>query len=184
MKKTVFLGLSTLLLTACGITNNGSTGTGASDSPQMMHHSDDTKGSSYFPAKRAATGKKMVIFSPKATAWAAYDANGNRVKTGRASGGKHYCADVGRGCKTPSGRYAFYSKKGADCQSSKYPIETGGGAPMPYCMHFNGGYALHGSYHVPDYNASHGCVRVLPSAAKWLNENFVNHGTTMIVESY
>ena len=151
---------------------------------RTMHHSTDSKGSWYFPAKRQATGKKVFIFDPKATAWAAYDAEGNRIKTGRASGGKDFCEDVGRGCRTVTGRFRVYSKKGADCKSSKYPIETNGGARMPYCMHFNGGYSIHGAYEVPNYNASHGCIRVLPSAAKWLNENFMNVGTTVIVKSY
>ncbi len=33
------------------------------------------------------------------------------------------------------------------------------GARMPYCMHFNGGYAMHQGY-VPPYAASHGCIRL------------------------
>jgi len=149
-----------------------------------MHHTFDNKGTSYFPAKRKATGRKVFIFDPKATAWAAYDANGNRVKTGRASGGKDYCEDIGRSCRTVTGTFRVYSEKGAECTSSKYPIETNGGARMPYCMHFHGGYSIHGAYEVPNYNASHGCIRVLPSAAKWLNENFMNVGTTVIVKPY
>src|SRR6516164_2452419 len=32
-------------------------------------------------------------------------------------------------------------------------------ARMPYCMHFNGGYAMHQGY-VPPYAASHGCIRL------------------------
>ena len=174
---------SITLLSACSYVKQEQN-TASTQAPKMMHHSQDTKGSNHFPASRPATGKKVVIFSPKATAWAAYNAQGKRIKTGRASGGKHFCPDVGRGCKTSVGKYTFYSKKGANCKSSKYPIETGGGAPMPYCMHFNRGFALHGSYNVPDHNASHGCVRVLPSAAKWLSENFVDVGTTMIVKPY
>lgn len=182
MKKIIYITPAIALMSACS--SLSSTQVANTEPPPMMHHSQDTKGVNYFPSKRTATGKKVVVFSPKATAWAAYDASGNRIKTGRASGGKGFCPDVGRPCRTTTGKYTFYSKQGAGCTSSKYPIETGGGAPMPYCMHFNGGYALHGSYHVPDHNASHGCVRVLPSAAKWLNENFVDVGTTMIVEPY
>jgi len=149
----------------------------------MMHHSEDTKGQNHFARSRPGTGKRVVIFDPKATAWAAYDEDGNRVKTGRASGGKHYCADVGRGCKTVRGTFKVYSERGANCKSNKFPLGKGG-APMPHCMFFHKGYAIHGSYHVPDYNASHGCVRVLPSAAKWLSENFVDPGTTVIVKPY
>lgn len=184
MNKLLILVPCAVALSACSYVNNEQALTTAPENPTMMHHSDDTKGSRYFPEKREATGKKVVIFSPSATAWAAYNSEGIRVKTGRASGGKNYCPDVGRGCKTSVGRYKFYSKKGANCTSGKYPIKTGGGAPMPYCMHFNGGFAMHGSYSVPDHNASHGCVRILPSAAKWLSENFVDVGTDMVVQPY
>ncbi len=149
-----------------------------------MSHTSDTKGSNYFPEKRAATGKKVFVFDPKATAWAAYDRDGNRIKTGRASGGKDFCEDIGRSCRTVTGTFRVYSEKGAECKSSKYPIETHGGARMPYCMHFHGGYSIHAAYDVPNYNASHGCIRVLPSAAKWLNQNFIDVGTTVVVKPY
>lgn len=148
------------------------------------HHTMDSRGAWHFPKTRPATGKKVFIFDPKATAWAAYDASGHLVKTGSASGGKAFCEDVGRPCRTVTGKFRVYSKKGEDCRSSKYPIETNGGAKMPYCMHFHGGYSIHGAYEVPNYNASHGCIRVLPSAARWLSHNFVDVGTTVIVKSY
>lgn len=148
------------------------------------HMDSDGRGAGHFPAKRATKGKKVFVFSPKATAWAAYDADGNLVKTGSASGGKDYCEDIGRSCRTVTGTFRVYSKKGEECKSSIYPIETGGGGRMPYCMHFSGGYSIHAAYEVPNYNASHGCVRVLPSAAKWLNEDFINVGTTVVVEPY
>lgn len=148
-----------------------------------MHHAEDKKGRNAFPATRTATGKKVFIFDPKVRAWAAYDANGYRVKTGRASGGKHYCADVGRGCKTVVGSFRVHNKRGPECKSNKFPLGKGG-APMPNCMFFHKGYAIHGSYHVPDYNASHGCIRVLPSAASWLNNNFMDVGTNVVVKGY
>ena len=144
----------------------------------------DHKGSNYFPEQRAATGRKVFVFDPQATAWAAYDAQGTRVETGSASGGKDFCDDTGENCRTVTGTFKVYSKKGEDCTSNEFPIETHGGAKMPYCMHFNGGYSIHAAYEVPDYNASHGCIRVLPSAAKWLNENFIDIGTTVIVKPY
>lgn len=144
----------------------------------------DHKGASHFPEKRVATGNKVFIFDPKATAWAAYDKEGNRVNTGSASGGKDFCEDAGKPCHTVTGTYKIYSKKGEDCTSSLYPLETHGGARMPYCMHFHGGYSIHAAYEVPNYNASHGCIRVLPSAAKWLNQEFADVGTTVIVNPY
>lgn len=149
-----------------------------------MGRMSDHKGEYYFPDKREATGHKVFIFDPKATAWAAYDRDGNRVETGSASGGKDYCEDIGRPCRTVTGTFHVYSKKGEDCTSSIYPVETHGGARMPYCMHFNGGYSIHAAYEVPNYNASHGCIRVLPDAAKWLNEDFIDVGTTVIVKPY
>lgn len=148
------------------------------------HHSSDSKGSGHFPEKRAATGRKTFVFDPKIHAWAAYDAQGNRIKTGRASGGADWCDDVGRSCRTVVGKFRVYSKKGEECRSSKYPIETNGGAKMPYCMHFHGGYSIHAAYDVPNGNASHGCIRVLPSAAQWLNQNFIDVGTTVEVKPY
>jgi len=149
-----------------------------------MGMSSDHRGAFAFPAQREATGRKVFIFDPKATAWAAYDAQGNRIKTGSASGGKDFCEDTGRGCRTVTGTFHVYSKKGEECTSSLYPIETGGGARMPYCMHFNGSYSIHAAYEVPNYNSSHGCIRVLPGAAKWLNQEFMDIGTTVIVKPY
>ena len=56
---------------------------------------------------------------------------------------------------------------------------------MPYCMHFTKFYAVHGSYEVvPGRNVSHGCIRIYPEAARWLSENFMNIGTTVIVKPY
>jgi hypothetical protein len=144
----------------------------------------DTRGSFTFPSTREATGRKVFIFDPNAHAWAAYDASGNLVKTGSASGGSDYCPDIGKPCHTVSGTYHIYSKKGPECRSSVYPIETNGGARMPYCMHFHEGYSIHAAYDVPRFNASHGCVRVLPDAARWLNQDFLNVGSTVIVKPY
>lgn len=54
------------------------------------------------------------------------------------------------------------------------------GARMPYCMHFNGGYAMHEGY-VPPFAASHGCIR-LP---KGMAEHFfyaAHEGTPVTVK--
>lgn len=140
-----------------------------------------------FPSQRTATGNRVFIFSPRIHMWAAYDANGRLVKTGRASGGRGYCPDIKRSCRTPRGTFRIISKGSAGCRSSRYPKRRNGrhgGAPMPYCMFFSKYYAIHGSPHVPGYNASHGCIRVPPSAARWLSGNFITRGTTVIVTSY
>lgn len=115
--------------------------------------------------------------------WSAYDDSGELVRSGPVSGGKNYCPDIHRGCRTVTGTFTIYSKQGAGCRSTRFPVGRGG-APMPYCMFFHGGYALHGSYEVPGYNASHGCVRMHPEDAMWLNEDFVEVGRTRVHISY
>ena len=140
-----------------------------------------------FPKSTDGTGKKMVVVDPSVLAWGAYDAYGNLVHWGPISGGKGYCSDVKRRCRTVIGKFRFYHKRGSECKSSKFPVGRGG-APMPYCMFFHGGYALHASSTVPGYHASHGCVRIFKEDAKWLNEDFIKlgrkDGTMVIVNPY
>ena len=151
---------------------------------QTLHYLLDKRGRNYFPMKIASTNERVFMFDPKINAWAAYDENGQRLITGSASGGKDFCEDVGVPCRTVTGTFRVYNKRGVNCRSGEYPVETFGGAKMPYCMYFNRGYTIHAAFEVPPYNSSHGCIRVLPSAAKWLNEEFMTIGTKVIVLSY
>lgn len=128
-------------------------------------------------------GERAFVFSPRYKRWGAYDKDGYRVAGGVANGGADYCAELGRPCHTPIGNYRVHSKKSADCVSSRFPLGRGG-APMPYCMFFNGGYAIHGSPYISDRNGSHGCIRVQTSAAQWLHRYFMNPGTKVIVLPY
>ena len=123
------------------------------------------------------------IFYPKKLRWVAINDNGKVVKSGQASGGRNYCPDIKRACRTPTGTFHVVSEGGAGCRSSRYPVGRGG-AKMPYCMFFTNLYAIHGSYELPNYNASHGCIRVKPTDAKWLQQNFIKIGTKVVVESY
>lgn len=137
-----------------------------------------------FPEQKSPTGSRIFIFSPRAHAWAVYDEEGKRVNTGRASGGKGFCPDIHRACRTIVGTFHVLSKGGISCKSKIYPRPYGG-APMPYCMRFSEmGYAIHGSNSVPSHNASHGCIRVVPSDARWLSQNFMRVGTTVVVLPY
>jgi hypothetical protein len=185
MLRNFMLGLLGLLLVGCAhhyIATNTGNGLSIANDPDG---DGDDKGYNHFSPTRDSSATSTLIFDPNFGAWALYDNNGTLINTGRASGGKYFCPDVNRGCKTISGKFRIISKGGPDCTSTKYPIETSGGAPMPYCMYFSSmGYAFHGSYDVPDYNASHGCVRLTPLAAKWLSENYVQVGTTVIVLPY
>lgn len=126
---------------------------------------------------------KTFIYNPRTLHWQAINDKGKVVRTGRGSGGRHYCPDIRRSCRTPSGTYHIISKRGAYCKSSRYP-KPRGGAPMPYCMFFSQNYAIHGSNDVPNYNASHGCIRVRTSDARWLYNNFISVGTKVIIKSY
>lgn len=136
------------------------------------------------PEQIEAPGRKTIKISLSNLTWAAYTPEGDLLKSGPISGGKDYCPDIGRSCRTPTGTYTIYSKKGEGCKSSKFPINKGGGAKMPYCMHFKGGFAMHGSNSVPGHHASHGCVRMPVEDARWLNQEFVNVGSTRVKITY
>ncbi len=131
------------------------------------------------------TGEKTVVVDPKQHAWGAYASSGELVRGGEASAGSDWCSDLGHPCHTRTGSYRVYSLGSPDCHSHIFPIPRGG-APMPYCMYFNGGQALHGSPEgeVVDGNVSHGCVRMHVSDAEWLRYNFVNVGTKVVIRSY
>lgn len=135
------------------------------------------------PKSIEATGRTVFIYNPNILRWAAYDEDGRLVKVGRGSSGRNYCPDVKRGCKTPSGVFQVVEKRGASCRSTRYP-RPNGGAPMPYAMFFHKYYAIHGSNDVPDYNASHGCVRVTTNDAHWLNTSFLGIGSKVIIYKY
>ncbi len=125
-------------------------------------------------------GEKAIIYDPKQNAWAAYDVNGQLVKWGPGSSGADWCSDINQPCHTQPGVFTVYRKGGPDCVSKTYPLPNGG-APMPYCVFFNKGFALHGSYEVPGFNASHGCVRMFVGDAQWLNQSFVDLGRTKVI---
>jgi lipoprotein-anchoring transpeptidase ErfK/SrfK len=181
--KSVLL-LSSVMLAGCAMNNDSSGNYSISSNGSVMQAQAAPQPPPYqFPGMRPATGSRIVIVDPNEHAWGAYNAEGILVAQGAASTGKGYCEDLGGPCKTPSGTFAVYRKGGADCKSSIFPIPEGG-APMPYCMFFHGGYALHGSDHVPNYNASHGCVRMHPSDAAWLSNNFVKVGTKVQILPY
>ena len=139
--------------------------------------SSDNNMLSYSPLRTQISppGQKiiMVSLSPNQLAFGAYSAGGVLEYWGPVSGGRSYCPDIGRGCHTSTGNYVIYSKQGSGCKSTKFPVGRGG-APMPYCMFFHGGYALHGSYEVPGFNASHGCIRLFVNDARWLNQDFTS----------
>lgn len=134
-------------------------------------------------ATKITPGAKVFVFNPRSLTWTVYGSNGKVIRSGHAVGGQGYCKDVKRGCRTPSGTYRIYSKHGPNYISSRFPLPRGG-APMPYAMFFHKGFAIHGSNALPNRNASHGCIRVSPSEARWLNTKVLPVGTKVIVRSY
>lgn len=135
------------------------------------------------PANINSPGERMVVVDPRSHEWGAYNESGQLIRSGTASTGKAFCKDTGAPCYTHSGSYRVYYMGGPDCISARFPIPTGG-APMPYCMYFNGNQALHGSYQVGRAHLSHGCVRMHVQDARWLRYNFVSEGTLVRVLSY
>ena len=124
--------------------------------------------------------RRAIIVDLAVQAFGAYDKNGSLVHWGPISGGKDYCKDIDGPCRTITGDFQITRKSDNDCVSGQFPLDTKGGAPMPYCMHFYRGFAFHGST-LPGYHASHGCVRLFYDDAKWLNEKFTTIGTKVIV---
>lgn len=129
------------------------------------------------------TREKVIVINPNVHAWGAYDSNGNLVRAGLATAGASWCSDIKRACKTRAGSFRIQSLGARSCKSSIYPLPKGG-APMPYCMFFNGNQGLHGSPYVMEGNASHGCVRMRVEDAEWMRFNFARIGTKVIVKSY
>ncbi|MBX3709278.1 MAG: L,D-transpeptidase [Gammaproteobacteria bacterium] len=129
------------------------------------------------------TKEKVIVVDPNVHTWGAYDSGGNLVRSGLATAGSSWCPDIGRPCKTKAGHFRIQSLGSADCKSSIYPLPKGG-APMPYCMFFNGNQGLHGSGEVVEGNISHGCVRMHVSDAEWLRFDFAKTGTKVIVKPY
>lgn len=131
--------------------------------------------------------EKVILVDPNKHAWGAYNSNGKLIRWGIATAGANSCRDSDGSCRTAIGSFRIYSLGGAGCTSRKYDD-----APMPYCMYFNGGQALHGSSAVEFSNVSHGCVRMHNDDAQWLRYHFVEapklsnnfRGTRVIIRPY
>lgn len=148
--------------------------------PNHLRHVDYMRFSP-LPNHVTPTGKKLLLIDLRVFAFAAYDANGDLVYWGPATGGKKWCSDTKEDCQSAVGKFKIYRMQGENCKSSKYPLDTKGGAPMPYCMHYHKSFAIHGSTLSGFNNRSRGCIRLFYSDAKWLNKDFVKLGTKVIV---
>lgn len=139
------------------------------------------------PGHISRTTEKVIVVYPRNNVWGAYAANGKLIRWGIATAGADRCADADASCRTKVGYFRIYSLGDSGCVSRKYD-----NAPMPYCMYFNGGQALHGSADVQFDNISHGCVRLHVDDAKWIRFHFAegpsarNHyqGTRVVIKNY
>lgn len=138
---------------------------------------------SRLPTNIPAPNERLIVINPRFHVWGAYAETGKLIRAGLATAGGRWCQDIGRPCRTKTGVFRIHSLGDSDCISSLYPVGEGG-APMPYCMFFNGSQALHGSDHLAEANLSHGCVRISVNDAEWLRYNFARRGTKVIVQSY
>jgi hypothetical protein len=157
-------------------------------SPIVRHKSHEIQtydsSSSSMPSQIASAGEKILVIDPRLHSWGAYSSQGKLIRSGRATSGAKWCDDIGRPCRTKTGVFKINSLGSRDCISNSYPVDQGGGAPMPYCMFFNGGQAIHGSHQVVKANVSHGCVRVGVQDAQWIRYDFAKLGTKVVVKSY
>jgi lipoprotein-anchoring transpeptidase ErfK/SrfK len=134
------------------------------------------------PRKINPPGEKFLYVDLRVSAYGAYDAQGNLLQWGPASGGKEWCdGPLKKQCVTASGLFHIYRKQGENCVSNTYPGDDGKPAKMPFCMYFFQGEAIHGSPMYGFTDSSHGCVRVFTEDAKWLNQNFVQLGTKVLI---
>lgn len=159
-----------------------------SDQPQEEYDQDEPNtyhsSSARLPRRISPPGEKVIIIDPRAHGWGAYSPEGILIRSGLASAGAKWCRDRGRPCRTATGSFRIFSLGNSDCVSSIYPLDEGGGAPMPYCMFFNGNQGLHGSNQLAEGNISHGCVRVSVRDAEWIRYDFAAVGTKVIVLPY
>ena len=75
-----------------------------------------------------------------------------------------------RGKETPSGHYRARDK------SLMHYSRLYHNAPMPYSVQIAGNYFIHGFSSVPNYPASHGCIRLPVDSARQFY-GWVNYGT-------
>ena len=142
---------------------------------------DEDMDMSPLPTHMDTHGRKIVYIDLRLFAFGAYDAHGKLLYWGPVSSGRKKCYNTNGNCSTATGYFRIFRIEGKDCISHEYPLETHGGDPMPYCMYFHGGTAMHYSTLSGFINRSAGCVRMFKADAKWLNKVFVKLGTEVIV---
>ena len=96
-------------------------------------------------------GEKVIVVNPDDHNWGAYSANGKLIRWGLQQLDLAIVKIQANLARPLRGQFRIHSLGNSNCYSHKY-----NGAPMPYCMFFNGSQALHGSSDVQFENISHG----------------------------
>ena len=135
------------------------------------------------PMQMKPSGHRRLVVDLAKFAFGAYDPQGRLLYWGPASGGRSWCSDINESCETATGHYRVFRKGDVHCRSKTYPVISKGGAPMPYCMFYHKGFAIHASTLAGFVNHSRGCIRLFLNDAKWLSERFVKRGTRVWVKS-
>jgi len=112
------------------------------------------------------TGRKRAVVDKVHQQMRVYQ-GGSLVLITRVSTGKYTRS-------TPDGSFRVGTIKDAYHSSSKYDD-----APMPWAVHVTRNIYIHGGV-VPDYPASHGCVRLPNDAAKWFYD-WAEPGTVVTI---
>ena len=111
-------------------------------------------------ARSQEGGGQYVVIDKSRQQLRAYDGN-QMVLQSEISTGK-------RGKETPNGRFRVQSK------SLMHRSRLYNNAPMPYSVQIAGNYFIHGFSSVPNYPASHGCIRMPVDTARefygWVHE--------------
>ena len=110
------------------------------------------------------TGRKQAVVDKKKQQMKVYE-GGELILVTRVSTGKYSRS-------TPDGTFHVGSSKDAYHSSAKYNE-----APMPWAVHVTRNIFIHGGV-VPDYPASHGCVRLPDDAARFFY-NWSEPGTVV-----
>jgi len=147
------------LLVACADTEVGSRDVVADPAPSQMET---------VPSERASPGgPKRVVIDKTKQELRAYEGD-QLVQQSEISTGA-------QGRRTPNGTYEV-GVKWRMHHSTIYDD-----APMPYSVQVTGDYFIHGYHKVPDYPASHGCIRLPLSGANPAKQffNWVEKDTTI-----
>ena len=132
----------------------------------------------HIPAKR----RPFLQVDLSVFAFGAYNEKGDLIYWGPVSGGMAKCPEGPGSCLSAQGTHWIFKKGDSTCKSNTYPLATKGGAPMPYCMFYYKGFAIHSSTLSGLFNHSSGCIRLFYDDAMWLNQVFTTIGTEVNVK--